>query len=106
MYLKVLWHHDYPDEPVATWSEIDDERWEVRKVEQYPDGSFGWVDGVEEKEGIALAEVPMPELEFINQEEGLQLSTSLKMSSAWSGKRLERDRRDERRGQKGTARHR
>lgn len=36
-YLKVIWHHDLPDEPVVMFSEVRDGR-EVRKVEKFRDG--------------------------------------------------------------------
>lgn len=36
-YLKVIWHHDFPDEPVVMLSEVRD-GWEVRKVEKFRDG--------------------------------------------------------------------
>jgi len=34
-YLKVHWKHDYPNEPVLLYSERDDERREVRKVDVF-----------------------------------------------------------------------
>ncbi len=30
-YLRVGWKHQHPDEPVILYSELDAERWEVRK---------------------------------------------------------------------------
>jgi len=39
-YLKVSWLH-HEDEPVYLYSEIDPQRFESRKIEIYPDGSFG-----------------------------------------------------------------
>jgi hypothetical protein len=33
-YLKVVWVHDLPGEPVLLYSEVDDEGWEIRKVER------------------------------------------------------------------------
>jgi hypothetical protein len=32
-YLKVKWNRSFPDEPMLLYSELDRERWEVRKVE-------------------------------------------------------------------------
>jgi len=40
-YLKVKWIHSHPDAPVLLYSELDRERWEVRKVEVFRDGSLG-----------------------------------------------------------------
>ena len=43
-YIKVSWKQDDPHTPVLLYSEMDDERWEVRKVEVFPDGAFGYAD--------------------------------------------------------------
>ena len=43
-YIKVKWIHSYPDEPVLLYSEIDDSGWEVRKVEVFPDGAYGYAN--------------------------------------------------------------
>lgn len=64
-YIKVRWLHDDPDEPVLLYSELDEERWEVRKVEIYRDGrhelACDWlVTGT-----TRLGEVPVPPLEEI-----------------------------------------
>jgi hypothetical protein len=32
-YLKVKWNRSFPDEPMLLYSELDRERWAVRKVE-------------------------------------------------------------------------
>jgi hypothetical protein len=44
-YLLVFWRHDFPEDPVWLFSELDDERSEVRKVEVYRDGHHGFADG-------------------------------------------------------------
>ncbi len=61
-YVKVNWVHDLPTEPVVLYSEIDDGRWEVRKVEIHRDGSCGWAGEGQEVRGTRLGEVPMPAL--------------------------------------------
>ena len=38
-YLKVKWRHHHPDEPIEIYSEINQDRWEVRKVEVFRDGT-------------------------------------------------------------------
>lgn len=43
-YLRVEWVHDIPNEPVILFSELDDEMWELRKVEVYRDGTAGYAD--------------------------------------------------------------
>ena len=37
-YQRVRWTHDFVDEPTVLFAEIDDEGWEVRKVNVYRDG--------------------------------------------------------------------
>jgi hypothetical protein len=39
-YLKVKWNRSFPDEPMLLYSELDRERWEVRKVEFF--SAEGW----------------------------------------------------------------
>ena len=41
-YIRVTWLHSFADEPRLLYSELNDERWETRKVEQFPDGRFGF----------------------------------------------------------------
>ncbi|WP_181138938.1 DUF6881 domain-containing protein [Streptomyces sp. Ru72] len=43
-YLKVIWHHDFPDEPVGILSEVGEDRYEVRKVEVFRGGRLDWAD--------------------------------------------------------------
>ena len=43
-YLKVTWHHDFPDEPSVLYSEID-AGYEIRKVDVYRDGTHDFADG-------------------------------------------------------------
>ena len=42
IYLKVKWNHSFSDEPVLLYSELDRERWEVRKVEVFPGGRMAY----------------------------------------------------------------
>jgi hypothetical protein len=42
-YLKVFWKHNYEDEPVIFYSELDAELNEVRRVDIFRDGSLFYV---------------------------------------------------------------
>ena len=64
-YLKVIWHHDFVDEPVQILSEIGEGRYEVRKVEMFRDGRLDWADE-RWSPSTMLGEVPVPPLEEIN----------------------------------------
>jgi hypothetical protein len=41
-YVRVAWRHAFPSDPIVIYSELDDDRWEARKVEVFPDGSLGY----------------------------------------------------------------
>jgi hypothetical protein len=64
-YLKVKWIHATSYRPVFTYSELDDERWELRKVEIFPDGRMLYADPEVEFEETGLSTMPYPSLEKI-----------------------------------------
>ncbi|MCM1567225.1 MAG: hypothetical protein NC238_15045 [Dehalobacter sp.] len=64
-YLKVEWIHNFLDEPIEFYSEIDDERYEVRKIIKYRDGRIGYATPDVEVGGAILGELPMPESDQI-----------------------------------------
>lgn len=66
-YLKVVWHHDFPDEPVVLFSELDDERYETRKVEVFRDGhrTFASLQGF--SGSTMLGEIPAPSIEELSE---------------------------------------
>jgi hypothetical protein len=64
-YQRVEWDNDNPDMPVDIYSELDDDRWEVRKVEVFADGRTQYSDGVDSTGRTGLSEVPMPPVDEI-----------------------------------------
>lgn len=64
-WLRVRWHQSDPDMPVVIWCELDDQRWESRKIEVYADGRRGWAFGEVETGGTGLGEAPIPPTEEI-----------------------------------------
>lgn len=64
-YLKVKWDHDNPTDPALLYSELDDARWEVRKVEVFLDGSKGYASSDESAKSTGLGLEPLPFLEDI-----------------------------------------
>ncbi len=64
-YIRVAWIHEHPEEPVILYSELDADRWEVRKVEVFRTGRCGYADSKESSGGTGLGEVPVPELSEI-----------------------------------------
>jgi len=61
-YICVKWNHSFPDEPIWLYSELDDDRWEVRKVEVYGDSRQGYASETEYYGSTGLGEVPVPPL--------------------------------------------
>jgi hypothetical protein len=70
IYIKVRWKHDDPNNPILLYSEMDNERWEIRKVEVFPDGPLGYADRATSRGTTFLEPLPtlleiaaMPEFE-------------------------------------------
>lgn len=60
-YLKVRWIHQHRGDPVLLMSELDTERYEVRKIEIFLDGRMSFASVDQSREGTVLSEVPIPE---------------------------------------------
>jgi hypothetical protein len=71
-YLRVTWIHQHTDEPVVLFSELDDQRMEMRKVEVFRDGSIGWACAAGARGKSRLGEVPIPSLHDITLQAELQ----------------------------------
>jgi hypothetical protein len=67
-YLKVFWKHEHADEPVWLYSELDDDRWEIRKVEQFADGSTRYAGQDAAEGGSKLSIEPLPAWEEIAED--------------------------------------
>jgi len=64
-YVKVRWIHTSSDQPVMLYSELNDENWELRKVEVYADGRADFADREEQSGSTKLGIEPLPPLEEI-----------------------------------------
>ena len=67
-YLCVRWVHDFPEEPVWLYSEVDDDRWETRKVWIFPNGSMERADGSNHTERVWLAVIQIPDSKVISMQ--------------------------------------
>jgi len=67
-YLKVSWIHEDDNFPILLYSELDDERYEVRKIEIYRNGSFGLASLNYEYNGSMLGAGAVPDTTEINKE--------------------------------------
>lgn len=78
-YIRVKWIHSNPSYPVLMYSELDESRWEIRKVERFEDGRVGFASATENSGGTRLGLEPVPTLEEINadkQFEALEVPSS------------------------------
>ncbi|MEI8409456.1 MULTISPECIES: DUF6881 domain-containing protein [unclassified Kribbella] len=84
-YLKVRWIHDFPDEPVELYSELDPDRYEVRKVEVFRDGRRVRADESTTTGGTLLGVVPAPTLEEIAEDGEFEPSaiSRVEFEEAW-----------------------
>lgn len=68
-YILLKWFHNLDDEPYKIYSEIDDQRYEMRKIEMYKNGTIYICDEKMINSQIELADVAFPEdLDEINQD--------------------------------------
>jgi hypothetical protein len=90
IYIRVEWKHELDDEPTMLYSELDADRWEVRKVELYRDGSYGWADRSFAAGGTRLGDATVPNLTEINLDPQFAASeiTAAEFEEAWEGRRV------------------
>jgi hypothetical protein len=69
VYLKVEWIHDFIDEPILIYMELDYERNEIRKVEIYSNNKIGYADLNHEYAGTRLSLEPIPTIDEIVEDE-------------------------------------
>lgn len=60
-YIAVTWRTNR-GYPIELYSELDDQRYECRKVEVFADGRAEFADAVEQTGDTQLGEVPVPPL--------------------------------------------
>jgi hypothetical protein len=85
-YLCVLWRHDHSDEPVLLCSELDDARWETRKVEIYADGRMMFADALRGSGSTELSVEPLPTEEEIAADVQFEIVpySKAEFESAWA----------------------
>lgn len=67
-YQRVRWLHDSNDFPFLLYSELDEDGWEVRKVDEYVNGRRDLASASIETGNTALGEAPVPPLDDINED--------------------------------------
>jgi len=69
-YIDIVWHHNNSNDPIRLVSELDENRYELRKLEFYKSGNVGFASENKSNLNTMLGEKPVPSLqEIITQEE-------------------------------------
>ncbi|BBK14981.1 hypothetical protein OIPHN330_58520 (plasmid) [Citrobacter freundii] len=84
-YLKVRWVHTFHDEPALIYSELDDLRFEKRKVEVFPSGEYGYASDKKTKGTTRLSENEIPMEVEISCDPQFQIEATTKdeFESVW-----------------------
>ncbi|MBO7885737.1 MULTISPECIES: DUF6881 domain-containing protein [Burkholderia] len=64
--IDLEWKHTHNEEPIRLASVLDGDRYEVRKLEFFRDGSVGFADTTRSSLGTRLGTFPVPSLIEIN----------------------------------------
>ncbi len=72
-YIKVNWIHETKEDPVWIYAELGDDMFEVRKVEAFPDGSYGYADKDNSAKDTYLGDQATPPFEEIHADPGFKL---------------------------------
>ena len=67
-YIDVQWLHNDEVDPERLVSELNDARFETRKLEFYSDGRGGFADASREVRGTRLRTEPIPAMSEINSD--------------------------------------
>lgn len=73
-WIEVRWTHCDLDGPFVIYSELDDERWEQRKIEMFRDGRIGYADSAEEAGGSSLGLEPWPDIGMLGKEPEFEIA--------------------------------
>lgn len=55
------WHHEEPDDPIRIYEEVGDDRTELRKIEEFRDGTLARADSINDGQ-TSLTWEPMPDI--------------------------------------------
>jgi hypothetical protein len=67
-FIDVAWRHDTEPEPIRLVSELDEQRYEMRKLEFFADGRVGFASPASSSEGTMLGAEPVPPLSELNSD--------------------------------------
>ena len=67
-YIKVVWKHESNEYPIVMYSELSTDRYEVRKVECFSDGSSTYAYDKISTGTTVLGDLPVPKLSDIAED--------------------------------------
>ncbi len=67
-YIKCKWKHDFSEEPTLLYMELDEERWELRKIELFDSGRVRFASKGDAMADRVLSLGPVPDITFINSD--------------------------------------
>ncbi|WP_439542623.1 DUF6881 domain-containing protein [Hyphomicrobium sp.] len=71
-YIRVKWIHNSAEDPIELWSELNDARWETRKVDVFRNDVLGYADAESSVGSTQLSIEPLPEIDEINEDSQFQ----------------------------------
>jgi len=85
-YIRAKWMHSQLHEPVVLLSELDQDRWEIRKVEIYADGRLDYADHQRSSSHTRLSSEPIPSLAEIGADKQFEPSeiSAAEFEAAWN----------------------
>lgn len=83
-YTRIVWHHDFVEEPTVYYAEVGDDGWEIRRVQEYRDGHLEWADQAHETARAGLSEVAI-DIDEINSQPDVELTfiDKVNFESVW-----------------------
>lgn len=79
------WHHDVREDPIRIYEEVGDDRTELRKIEEFRDGTLVRADSINDGP-TSLSEEPMPDIAEIEDqpEFSVELISAERFDAAWT----------------------
>jgi len=86
IYIDVLWHHLNEDDPIRLVSELNDDRYETRKMEIFSNNRVGFADLLAHSIETRLGEAPVPPLQELNDksEFSARVITAQEFEELWN----------------------
>ncbi|WP_157749536.1 hypothetical protein [Jatrophihabitans sp. GAS493] len=79
------WHHDDPNDPIRIYEEVGDDRTELRKVEEFRDGTLARADSINDGP-TSLTWEPMPDIVEIEDQPdfSVELISAEQFEATWT----------------------